>query len=150
GFRFAALLGFSIRFLLRLLSRTLADVRAERIETRLLLVVQRIIEILECRPYDLYRVERCAYAVRHRPQATGWRHRIGIGAAEHVGRLCRGSLQFIKHGALIGPRLYCPRDLLDRPGGHALIRSSAQLPEGLRAHACASARAKIGDRSARF
>jgi len=48
GFRFAALLGFSIRFLLRLLLRTLADVRAECVETRFLLVVQRIIEILEC------------------------------------------------------------------------------------------------------
>src|SRR5258708_20307756 len=80
GLRLAASLGLSIRFLLRRLLRTLADVWAERVEARLLLVVQRIAELLESRTHDPYRVERCADAARHRPQPPGWRHPIGIGA----------------------------------------------------------------------
>jgi len=57
----------AFRFLLRLPLRALADIGAERIETCLLLVAERIIELLQCGPHDPHCLERGADAVSSSP-----------------------------------------------------------------------------------
>src|SRR5882724_1011798 len=146
GLRIAAGIGLRVRVLLRLALRTLADIGAERIETCLLLVAERVIEFLQRRPHDLHGLERSADAVRHRPQSTRRRHRVRVAARslEHIGSPCGRAPHLVEQCALLGRRLYSLHDRSKRPGGDALFRIFAQLPEGPWAHAQTFAHARTG------
>ena len=112
-------------------------VRADRVEARLLLVGERLVELLQRRPHDPQRLVRRGQPGQHRLEPSGRCHRERAAARrlERLGGLRRRLLHLVEHGALLGRRLHGALDVGERPCGDALVGIAAELLDRLLAHA---------------
>ena len=111
----------------------LAELRADFVEARLLLVAQRVGERDQRRLHGLDRVVGRLQPLDHRLQPAGWRHRHGVGASllELRRGLVGGLAQVFEQALLIFVRLHRLRDLIERPRRHALGLVRAEVARRL-------------------
>src|SRR5262249_61359229 len=101
----------------------------ERIEARLLLVVERLIELLNHWPHSAHRLQHGLEPLLHGrdpPRRRAWQRRR-TRRLEDVERLRGGVLELVEHGALGSIRLDRLRDSLDRPIGQPCGLAAAEV-----------------------
>src|SRR5207247_5245369 len=110
-----------------------AQLRPNLVETRLLLVAERLVEFLKRRPHLLHGIEGCLQPHGYRLQASRWRHwqAFGTRLPKPFGGLVGGSLQILKQRLLIALELNRLCDPFEWPCGHTFVRLRADLTRHL-------------------